>query len=38
MGGKQLYGDIKRQTDEISHEKTLIWLRKGNLKKETEFF
>ena len=31
---KQLYRYFKRQTSEISYEKT--WLRKGNLKKETE--
>ena len=33
---KQLYEYFKRQTDEISHEKTSSWLRKENLKKETE--
>ena len=31
-----MYGYFKQQTDEIAHEKTWIWLRKGNLKKETE--
>ena len=33
---KQLYRHFQQQTSEISHEKTLTWLRKGNLKKETE--
>ena len=33
---KKLYGHFKRQTSEISHEKTWTWLRKGNLKRETE--
>ena len=33
---KQLYGHFKQQTNEISHEKTWTWLRKGNLKSETE--
>ena len=33
---KQLYERFKRQINNISHEKTWIWLRKGNLKKETE--
>ena len=32
----QLYGYSKRQTDEISHEKTRIWLRKGSCERETE--
>ena len=27
-----------KQTSEISHEKTWAWLRKGNLKRETESF
>ena len=31
---KQLYGYFKRQTSEISHEKTWTWLRKENLKRE----
>ena len=31
--GKQLHGYFKRQTSEISHEKTWTWLRKGNLKR-----
>ena len=30
------YGYFKRQTSEISHVKTWTWLRKGNLKRETE--
>ena len=34
---KQLYGRFKRLTSDISHEKTLMWLRKGNLKRETEY-
>ena len=33
---KQLYGRFKRQISNISHEKTWRWLRKGNLKRETE--
>ena len=33
---KQLYGRFKRLTSDISHEKTWTWLRKGNLKRETE--
>ena len=32
---KQLYGRFKRLIN-ISHQKTWIWLRKGNLKRETE--
>ena len=32
--GKQLCGHSKRQTKEISHEKTSTWLRKGNFKRE----
>ena len=34
--GKQLYGHFKRLINNISHQKTWIWLRKGNLKRETE--
>ena len=34
---KHLYGYFKRQTSEISHEKTWTWLRKGNFRRETEF-
>ena len=33
---KQLYGRFKRLISNISHEKTWMWLRKGNLKGETE--
>ena len=33
---KQAYGYFMRQTDEISHEKTWVWLRKGHLKRETK--
>ena len=36
--GKQLYGRFKRLINNISHQKTWVWLRKGNLKRETEFF
>ena len=35
---KQLYRYVKRQTGDISHEKKLTWLRKGNLNRETESF
>ena len=34
--GKQLYGHFKRRTSEISYKTTWTWLRKGNLKRETE--
>ena len=34
---KQLYGRFKRLINNISHDKTWIWLRKGNFKRETEF-
>ena len=34
--GKQLYGCFKCLINNISHQKTWTWLRKGNLKKETE--
>ena len=34
--GKQLYGRYKRQINNISHDKTRTWLRKGNLKRETD--
>ena len=34
--GKQLYGRFKRLINNISHEKTWTWLRKGNCKRETE--
>ena len=33
---KQQYGQFKRQTSEISREKTWTWLRKRRLKRETE--
>ena len=34
--GKQLYGRFKRLINNTSHDKTWTWLRKGNLKRETE--
>ena len=34
--GKQLYGRFKRLINNISHDKTWIWQRKGNFKRETE--
>ena len=34
--GKQLYGRFKREINNISHDKTWTWLRKGNFKRETE--
>ena len=34
--GKQLYGRFKRLINNISHDKTWTWLRKGNFKKERE--
>ena len=34
--GKQFYGFFKRLINSISHDKTGIWLRKGNFKRETE--
>ena len=33
---KQLYGHFKQLINNISHEKTWTWLRKGNFKRETE--
>ena len=33
---KQLYCRFKRLINDISHEKTSTWLRKGNLQRETE--
>ena len=33
---KQLYGHFKRLINNISHDKTWTWLRKGNLKRERE--
>ena len=35
--GKQLYGRFKRLINNISHEKTWTWLRKGYFKRETEY-
>ena len=32
---KQFYGRFKRLSSNISHEKTWMWLRKGNLTRET---
>ena len=34
--GKQLYGRFKRLINNISHQKTWTWLRKGNFKRETK--
>ena len=34
--GKQHYGRFERLVNNISHQKTWTWLRKGNLKRETE--
>ena len=34
--GKQPYGRFKRLINNISHQKTWTWLRKGNFKRETE--
>ena len=34
--GKQIYGRFKRLINNISHDKTWTWLRKGNIKRETE--
>ena len=36
--GKQLYGLFKRLINNISHQKTWTWLRKGNFCRETESF
>ena len=36
MGRKQLYGRYKRLIGNISHDEIWTWLRKGNLKSETE--
>ena len=33
--GKQLYGRFKRLINNISHDKTWTWLRKGSFKRET---
>ena len=35
---KQLHGRFKRLINNISHDKTWTWLRKGNFKRETESF
>ena len=35
--GKQLHGRFKRLINNISHDKTRTWLRKGNFKREIEF-
>ena len=35
--GKQLYGRFKWLINNISHDKTWTWLRKGNFKRETEY-
>ena len=35
--GKQLYGRFNRPINNISHDKTWTWLRKGNFKWETEY-
>ena len=34
--GKQLYGRFKRLINNVSHDKTWTWLRKGNFQRETE--
>ena len=34
--GKQLHGRFKQLINNISHDKTWIWLRKGNFKRQTE--
>ena len=36
MGEKQLYGRFNRLINKISHQKTWTWIRKWNLKRETE--
>ena len=36
LEGKQLCGRFKRLINNISHDKTWTWLRKGNFKRETE--
>ena len=37
MGRKKLHGRFKRLINNISLDKTWIWLRKGNFKRETEY-
>ena len=34
--GKQLYGRFKQLINNISHDKILTWLKKGNFERETE--
>ena len=34
--GKQLYGRFKQLINNISHDKTWTWLRKGNFMRETK--
>ena len=36
LKGKQLHGRFKRLINNISHDKTWTWLRKGNFKRETK--
>ena len=36
LEGKQLHGRFKRLINNISHDETWTWLRKGNFKRETE--
>ena len=36
-GGKELYGQFKRLINDISHDKTGTWLRKGNFIRETKY-
>ena len=36
MEGKQLYERFKRLINNVSHDKTWTWLRKGHFKRETE--
>ena len=36
LEGKQLYGRFKRLINDISHDKTWTWQRKGNFKRETK--
>ena len=35
--GKQLHGYFKQQTGDVAYKKTWTWLRKRNLKRETEY-
>ena len=34
---KQVYGRFKQLINNISHNKTWTWVRKGNFKRETEY-